>query len=153
MLAQSVWAEPVVEAGSHCAFDNQPRDWGNSNLGSAYTGIDTVVDFCEPCGHLAVFNMRTFKVSYFVAYIRDSAFAINVIPFSETGSAVNCVYASEKLDRFETCAHLSAPSANDARAACVGASVHPGRQHNGSHSELLTLQGRSCQRDRQPSGR
>lgn len=110
MLAQPVVAEPVVEAGSHCAFDNQPRDWGISKFGSAYAAIEAVIDFCEPGDHLAVFNMRTFEVSYFVAYICDPAFAINVIPFSETGSAVNCVYAGEKLDRFETCAHSSTPS-------------------------------------------
>ena len=109
MLAQPVWAEPVVEAGSHCAFDNKPREWGNLKFGSAYAAIDTVVDFCEPGDHLAVFNMRTFEVSYFVAYICDPAFAINVIPFSENGSAVSCVYAGEKLDRFETCAHSSTP--------------------------------------------
>ena len=109
MLVQPVWAEPVVEAGSHCAFDNQPRDWGNSKFGSAYAAINTVVDFCEPGDHLAIFNMRTFEVSYFVAYICDPDFAINVIPFSENGAAVNCVYAGEKLDRFETCAHSSTP--------------------------------------------
>ena len=110
MLAQPVWAEPVIEAGSHCAFDNQPRDWGNPKFGSAYAAINTVVDFCEPGDHLAIFNIRTFEVSYFVAYICDPAFAINVIPFSEHGSAVNCVYAGEKLDRFEPCAHSSTPS-------------------------------------------
>ncbi len=110
MLSQPVWAEPVVEAGSHCAFDNQPREWGNLKFGSAYAAINTVLDFCEPGDHLAVFNMRTFEVSYFVAYICDPAFAINVIPLSENGSAVNCVYAGEKLDRFEPCAHSSTPS-------------------------------------------
>ena len=110
MLAQPILAEPNVEAGSHCAFDNQQRDWGNSRFGSAYAAINSVVDFCKPGDHLAVFNMRTFEVSYFVAYICDPAFAINVIPFSEHGSAVNCVYAGEKLDRFEPCAHSSTPS-------------------------------------------
>ena len=110
MLVQPVWAEPVVEAGSQCAFDNQPRDWGNSKFGSAYAAINTVVDFCEPGDHLAIFNMRTFEVSYFVAYICDPAFAINVIPIGENGSAVSCIYAGEKLDRFEPCAHSSTPS-------------------------------------------
>ena len=79
VLAQPVWAEPVVEAGSHCAFDNQPREWGNLKFGSAYAAIDSVVDFCEPGDHLAVFNMRTFEVSYFVAYICDPAFAIQLL--------------------------------------------------------------------------
>ena len=110
MLAQPVWAEPTVEAGSHCAFDNQPRDWGNSKFGSAYAAINTVVDFCEPGDHLAIFSMRTFEVSYFIAYICNPAFSINVIRINENISAVSCVFAGEKLDRFEPCAHSSTPS-------------------------------------------
>jgi hypothetical protein len=110
MLAQPMWAEPVVETGSHCAFDNQARDWGNLKFGSAYAAIDTVGSQCEPGDHLAIFNMRTFEVSHFIAYVCDPAFSINVIPVHENRSAVNCVYAGEKLDRFETCAHSSTPS-------------------------------------------
>ena len=110
MLTQPVVSEPVIEAGSHCAFHNQERDWGNSKFGSAYAAIDVANAFCEPGDHLAIFNMRTFEASYFIAYFCNPAFAINVIPFNENRSAVTCVFAGEKLDRFETCAHSTTAS-------------------------------------------
>ena len=110
MLAQPVWAGPTVEAGSHCAFNNQKRDWGNSKFGSAYSAIDAVIEWCEPGDHLSVFYMLTAEATYFISYICNPAFDINVIEVNERLSSVNCIFAGEKLDRFEPCAHSSTPS-------------------------------------------
>lgn len=110
MLAQPVCAGLSVEAGSHCAFNNQERDWGNSKFDSAYAAIDTVFEHCEPGDHLSVFYIRTAEVTYFISYICSPVFNINVIKVNESLSSVNCIFAGEKLDRFETCAHSSTPS-------------------------------------------
>ena len=101
--------QPILASGSHCAFSND-EDWGVLRLGSASSAIDTVIEHCEPGDHLSVFFMRTHEVTYFIAYVCNPAFAINVIPLNENTSSVNCVYAGEKLDRFETCAHSSTPA-------------------------------------------
>ena len=86
---------------SHCAFNNDERDWGLLRLASASAAIEMVETYCKQGDHLMVSHMRRWDVSYFIATMCDPSFQITPIELDEKYVSLNCVYAGNKLDRFE----------------------------------------------------
>jgi len=93
-------SQQAFAAGAHCAFSND-EDWGSLRFGSADAAIQIVDEWCKPGDHLSISYMRTHEASYLIAVICDPAFSINVTPLDNQLSSLNCVFAGDKLDRFE----------------------------------------------------
>lgn len=86
---------------SHCAFNNDEGDWGLLRFASATAAIEIVETHCEHGDHLMVSQMRKWDASYFIATMCDPSFQITPIVLDDQHISLNCVYAANKLDRFE----------------------------------------------------